>query len=408
MNNINSQFEEKFIPKDGIVKITSDVTDSFYASTWAWAENKDKFSSKFFETCVGSENNSDFVDVYNFDPDSHRWAKWFTFKNGVRFKQQDIIHTLAPDGIGTKTILHDALSQHGNGANDMTAMVADDIARYGWVCAALTSVLELPTLKKDKKEIQEYHQLIERIAQIAKEQKFVILNGETAETGACVGTTIPFEAKPFNRSGVMYGLFHKDLMISNKNVKPGNVLVALKQDGFRSNGISAVRKWFEIKYGKNWYKDAPREEIMEAAAPSVVYANAIAHANGWYNNWQRQADITGIAHLSGWSFKGKLLEGMLGKNNLSAHFNNLFPIPEIEKKVALRTQEDPDRGMKDVAELLATRCGGQWAIAALSNNEEAEKFIAIMKQHGIEAQIAGTVVETEESQAPSITIENIR
>ncbi|MBP7062044.1 hypothetical protein KA037_03860 [Patescibacteria group bacterium] len=50
---------------------------------------------------------------------------------------------------------------------------------------------------------------------------------------------------------------------------------------------------------------------------------------------------------------------MLGKNNLSAHFNNLFPIPEIEKKVALRTQEDPDRGMKDVAELLATRCGGQ-------------------------------------------------
>ncbi|MBP7062045.1 hypothetical protein KA037_03865 [Patescibacteria group bacterium] len=33
MNNINSQFEEKFIPKDGIVKITSDVTDSFYAST---------------------------------------------------------------------------------------------------------------------------------------------------------------------------------------------------------------------------------------------------------------------------------------------------------------------------------------------------------------------------------------
>ena len=346
-------------------------------------------------------------DRYHFDPESHRWAKWFSIKDGW-YKHSDIIHTLAPDGIGTKTILHDTLSQHGNGADDMTAMVADDIARYWGVCWALTSILELPTLKKDDTEIQEYHQLITRIGQIAKEQNFVILNGETAETGACVGTTIPFEAKPFNRSGVMYGLFHKDLMISSKNVQAGDILVALGQEGFRSNGISAVRKWFELKYGPNRYKDAPREEILQAAAPSVIYANAIADANGRYNGWQKQVDITGIAHLSWWSFKGKLLEGMLGKNNLSAHFDNLFPIPEIAKKVALRTKNDPNRWMKDVSELYATRCGGQGEIVALRNKKHAEKFIEIMKKHGIDARIAGKVVETQENEAPSITIENIR
>jgi hypothetical protein len=39
-----------------------------------------------------------------------------------------------------------------------------------------------------------------------------------------------------------------------------------------------------MKYGKNWYQEAPREEILEALSPSKVYARAISEANGWYNN----------------------------------------------------------------------------------------------------------------------------
>ena len=64
--------------------------------------------------------------------------------------------------------------------------------------------------------------------------------------------------------------------------------------------------------------------------------------------------------------------------------------------------------MKDVSELYATRCGGQGEIVALRNKKHAEKFIEIMKKHGIDARIAGKVVETQENEAPSITIENIR
>ena len=64
-------------------------------------------------------------------------------------------------------------------------------------------------------------------------------------------------------------------------------------------------------YGPNWYQTAPREKIMQALTPSVIYARAIATANGWYNNGERLVEMTSIGHLSGGSFRSKFLEPIL-------------------------------------------------------------------------------------------------
>lgn len=413
VNNIDRQFEETFIPKNWIAKITSDVEDTFYAGTWSGAWDKDSFSKQFKEICSNTIKHPKFVNIRDFSVWSHRWPRWRQIKDIEN--RSKLRNTLSPDSQWTKSGLHDILSVHWRAAHDVVAMTADDIARYGWVVQLFTNVLEIPSLKNQQKEIiKEYEQFIIELEKIAGEQGFSVFNWETAQTWACVWTPItctidnPFIAKPFNRAWVMQGLYHEERMILGDKIQAWDVLVALKQDWFRSNGISAVRKWFELQYGKNRYKDAPREEIMQAATPSVIYANAIAHANGRYNDGQEQIQINGIAHLSGGSFKWKLLEDMLWKNNLSAHFDNLYAIPEINKKVALWTKNDPDRGMKDISEIASTRCIGQGAITSHPNEVEANKFIAIVKQHGIDGQIAGKVVETPENTKPSITLENIR
>ena len=75
------------------------------------------------------------------------------------------------------------------------------------------------------------------------------------------------------------GLQHEKLTITGKEVEAGDVIIALKQDGFRSNGISKVRSAFEKHYGPNYYNEAPREELEQALTPSAVYARALSELN---------------------------------------------------------------------------------------------------------------------------------
>jgi phosphoribosylaminoimidazole (AIR) synthetase len=247
-----------------------------------------------------------------------------------------------------------------------------------------------------------------RLGDIAKNQWFVILNGETAELWACVWTP-NIEAKTaFNRSWMMSWVYHPNKMIYWDKVESGDILIALKQDGFRSNGLSAVRKAFALQYGENWYQDAPREEIIAASAPSVSYAKAIAEANWWYSpNFVAPVNISWIAHLSWWSFKWKLLEDMLWVKWLSAEFDNLFPIPEIVKKVAVWSQQS-DKPMKSLEELYSTWCAWQGMIVAVKTKYDAENLIKILAKKWIDSQIAGKVIDTPVWEAPSIKISNVK
>ena len=96
----------------------------------------------------------------------------------------------------------------------------------------------------------------------------------------------------------MNGLQHARLEITGKDVQAGDIIIALRQGGFRSNGISKVRTAFEKRYGADYYREAPEEEVREALTPSVVYARAIAELNGWYSDGERPVEMTSVSHLS--------------------------------------------------------------------------------------------------------------
>ena len=182
---------------------------------------------------------------------------------------------------------------------------------------------------------------------------------------------------------MMFGAYHKDLMITWENLKPWNILMILKQPWFRSNWISAVRKAFELEYGPEWYKNAPEEKLKQATSPSISYANFIAYMNWWYSWWVPTVDILGIAHLSWWSFKWKVLEDLLMQKWLSAKFDNLFPIPKIVQESALWSQKwvSPTSSLE---ELYSTWCCGQWMVLALNSKKDAQWIKKMAKAYWIE------------------------
>lgn len=390
-----------------VAKITSKwVQTVFYSSSWVDIDSWDNFSSIAWKVCKSSYNNSPFVKIEDLSKWNFRWPRWFKY---ITTNLPDwFVNTLAPDGIGTKVVLHEALWDKWwleNAAFDLVAMTADDIARYGWVPTVFTSVLDVRAIKERE---DEYKQMMLRLWIIAKKQWFVILNWETAELWACVWTPNIIAKTAFNWSGMMSWIYHPDKMIYGDKVEVWDILVVLKQDWFRSNGLSAVRNAFSLEYGDDYYNIAPRNELLQASAHSIPYARAIAEANWWFSPWfKAPVNISWIAHLSWWSFKWKLLEDMLWVKWLSAEFDNLFPIPDIVKKVAIWSQKSK-KPMKSIEELYSTWCGWQWMVVAVKSKRDARTLILILAEKWIYSQIAGKVVNTPKWEDPRIEISNIR
>ena len=127
-------------------------------------------------------------------------------------------------------------------------------------------------------------------------------------------------------------------MILGDKIKAGDVVIALKEHGFRSNGISSVRKAFAKRFGPDRFDDPEAKAyIAQAAAPSLLYDNFLTHLNGWDTpEFEKVVDVHGIVHLSGGAFKGKFLDDMLQLNGQSAVLDNLFEMPEIMLQCAER------------------------------------------------------------------------
>lgn len=381
--------------------ITSDIVAGFYASAWVDVEKWDGFSAKMSEVVKWSFDNSRFVEIMNFGSWNFRWPKWIKRK----WVPNNFVSTLAPDWVGTKPVLLDASGTLISAPHDLFAMTGDDIARFWGTPTVFTNVFDTASIPEAE---ERYVEMMTEFWRVAKEQCVAILNGETAELPGCVSSPNPDAVARFNWAWVMEWLYDPDRIITWENVEPGDILIALKQDGFRSNGISAVRESFRLEYGEDWYKEAPRQEIIDAAAPSVPYARAIAEANGWYNDdWFKPlVQMSWIAHLSGWSLKWKLLEDMLWVNNLSAELDNLFAIPDSNKLAAIRSQKWK-KPMKSIPEMYSTWCSWQGMIVAMKP-QFWDTFINIMKGRWVEAQKCGRVTDTPQWENPSINIINIR
>lgn len=91
-----------------------------------------------------------------------------------------------------------------------------------------SNVLDYSRLKTEAQKTA-YAQLFAGLAAAAKENKFVILTGESAGLSQCVGSSNHDALFPFNWSGTMNGISHSKLQINGQKIKAGDYIVALEQ-----------------------------------------------------------------------------------------------------------------------------------------------------------------------------------
>jgi len=333
-----------------------------------------------------------FGEVLEFFPD-------FSGLRAVRVGglPTDALTNLGFDGVGTKIEIAERMGRHDTVAYDLFAMVCDDAVVRGAEPVLVGSILDVNSLGRDgKSNIDLVRQLAKGYIEAAKAANVAVVNGEVAELGARVHGVGDFN---YNWGAGVAWFGRESRLLKGDEVKEGDAVIAFKENGFRSNGLSLVRKIMEFRHGADWVHQIFDEDLLDlelpyetqaahpqrtlgdmVLEPSIIYTRAVSAMFGGFLGEPR-AEIHGVAHITGGGIPGKLGR-VLKPSGLGAVLDNLFespPIMQYVKEIGRVPDEDADRTWN--------RGNGMLVITP-----EPDQVIAIAEEYGIDARRAGHVV----------------
>lgn len=268
------------------------------------------------------------------------------------------------DGTGTKMELAGKLGMYESIGRDLLAMVADDAVCTGAEVIGVSNTLDVP--KADAVVIDA---LLCGLSSACAEQRIAMTGGEIAEVPGSVSVPV------WNATAV--GIVGKDRLIRPESIMSGDVVLALRERGCRSNGFSLIRRVLRGAAGQTWGE----EELRELLRPSTIYHAALLTLLGRFGE-QRMVPIKGLAHITGGGIPSKLRR-ILRKAGCGAALRDLWPPPPILREVM---------GAGNIAqeEAYRTFCMGNGMLAVLSP-EESSRAVAMLREAGIEAREAGII-----------------
>ncbi len=283
------------------------------------------------------------------------------------------------DGVGTKAELAQRVGDHRTMAFDLFAMVCDDAVVRGAEPVLVGSILDVNTLfTKDGTFVEQVRQLAEGYVNAAKEANVAIVNGELAELGSAVSGYGRFN---YNWGAAVVWFAKKERMFTGRELKEGDVLVGLQEEGFRSNGLSLVRKVLEKAHGNDWHETKIENESLAKLAlkPSRIYCSAVCEMFGGFER-EPKAELHGIAHITGGGIPEKVGR-MLKPSGLGATIDSPFEPSPLAKYCQ-------EKGTIEDREAYRAWNMGQGMVIA---TPEPESVIRIAKHHNINAKIIGNV-----------------
>jgi phosphoribosylformylglycinamidine cyclo-ligase len=323
---------------------------------------------------------------------------------------ENYVNVMHADGAGTKSILAylywketGDVSVWKGIAQDAVVMNLDDLLCVG----IYDNIIFNSTIDRNKNLIP--GEVLEQIINGTQEffdlmKTFGInihyLGGETADVGDVVRTIAV--------NGTMTARWSKSKIISNENIKAGNVIVGLASfgkatyestynSGIGSNGLTSARhdilnKYYAENFKESYDNSLPDDvvyigenriaSIKEILSPTRTYAPLMK--NLLQNNFDK---IYGLVHCSGGG-QTKCLKYI--PENVKVIKDNLFAPPEIFKKIQQASKSD-DREMYQVFNM-----GCRMEI--YTDEDFAENIIFQASAFNIDAQIIGRVEASDKKE----------
>jgi len=302
-----------------------------------------------------------------------------SFANLVYFGSQQI--AIASDGIGTKIELAERTGIYDTLGFDLVAMVIDDIVCVGAIPTNLSNILDVDNLDNSVVDA-----LMRGLHCAAQEASIAVTGGEIAELGARIGGY--GQGMHFNwcATGIGY-LPEGQQPLDGSQIHEGDIVLALRSRGFRSNGFSLIRSIMQQAFGNLWHEEEYQPgmtwgEIL--LTPSRLYTPGIVDL------FENNIVPHGIVHVTGGSVAGNLRR-ILRNNHLGADLPELcnpFPVMKALQSIGGVSEEQ--------AYELWNMGNGMLVIV---DEKDAEVCKRCLEMKDYQVQCAGTVIKE-----PQITI----
>ncbi|MBQ3848905.1 MAG: phosphoribosylformylglycinamidine cyclo-ligase [Clostridia bacterium] len=275
------------------------------------------------------------------------------------------------DGVGTKLKLAFRMDKHDTIGIDCVAMCVNDV-----VCSGAAPIFFLDYIANGKLIPERIEQIVKGIADGCCESGCALIGGETAEMPGF------YPEDEYDLAGFSVGVVEKSKLMSNDNVREGDVLLAMPSSGVHSNGFSLVRKIFDVE-GDELFEYIPELGMKLGEAlltPTKLYVKPVQAL-------RKVADVHSLAHITGGGFYENIPRAI--PKGLTARIDKskvrVLPIFDLIAK----------RGNIPERDMFNTFNMGVGMVATLPASD-VEAGIAALKETGVEAYVIGDVIASDE------------
>jgi phosphoribosylformylglycinamidine cyclo-ligase len=187
------------------------------------------------------------------------------------------------DGVGTKLKIAFALNKHDTVGADIVNHCVNDIAVLG-----ARPLFFLDYIGCGRLEPRVFQQLLRGVSRACRSAGCALIGGETAQMPGI------YREGEYDLAGCIIGVVDRGNIIDGRQIRPGDVILALESNGLHTNGYSLAR---EILFRKMRFKVTSR---LPGSAKTVGQELMRVHKNYQPLLARIPSDmIKGLAHITG-------------------------------------------------------------------------------------------------------------
>ncbi len=199
--------------------------------------------------------------------------------------EHDLVLVASTDGVGTKTMIAEAVGVYDTVGHDIVNHCVNDILVQG-----ARPLVFLDYIAAARLNPQQIATIVSGCAQACHAVGAVLIGGETAEMPGV------YHPGAFDLVGTMVGWVDRDALIDGSHVQPGDVCLGIPSSGLHTNGFSLARKVFaDVDWGAVLPElDEPLAEVL--LTPHRAYLRDVEAL------WDAGVNPKAMSHITGGAY----------------------------------------------------------------------------------------------------------
>ena len=281
------------------------------------------------------------------------------------------------DGVGTKLKIAFAMDRHDTIGEDLVNHCVNDIAVLG-----AEPLFFLDYLGTGVLEPHVFTEIIQGFARGCAANNCALIGGETAQMPGF------YQKGEYDVSGTIVGVVDKDrMLVGQKTVKKGDVVIGIASSGLHTNGYSLARKILFDQLGLK-----PKSRVAELGgtlgdallAVHVTYGPLVQKLLKKFNKTGKAPAVKAFAHITGGGFVDNLPRVLPAKLD-AVITKGSWELPPLFRILA-------EKGGVEEAELYQVFNMGIGMTAVVSE-EQTDAVMAAIAADGKKAWVIGEIVK---------------